>query len=172
MRRKTIVPGMLAAALAGLVLAASAAPAAAVTQSELESAGWTCIQPLPVTDEPHCIRPHRLALMFSGEARSTTFLVFDLEGRFLGAEVNLAGGDAPEQWAVPMRSSFLELHPDQENRRTFNGWRGDKEGTAMIDHILVSKAWTVKKAWIEYHHQDGIWPSDHYPVAAVVELAE
>jgi hypothetical protein len=91
MRRITIVPGMLVSALAGLVLAASAAPAAAVTQSKLEAAGWTCIQPLPVTDEPHCIRPHRLALMFSGEARTTTFLVFDLGGRFLGTEVNLRG---------------------------------------------------------------------------------
>jgi len=91
MRRFTIIPGLLTVALAAVALAASAAPAGAVTQSSLEKAGWTCIAPLPVTDEPHCIRPGGLARMFSGQARATTFLVFDLDGKFLGTEVNLRG---------------------------------------------------------------------------------
>lgn len=86
-----------------------------------------------------------------------------------GREVKLAGGEEPEKWATPLRSTFLELHPEVENRRTFNGWRGRKDGRFMIDHVLVSRGWTVKKAWIDYYQRDGIWPSDHYPVAAVIE---
>ena len=90
MRRFTIIPGLLAVALAAVALAASASPAGAVTQSQLGK-GWTCIAPLPVTDEPHCIRPGGIARMFSGQATATTFLVFDLGGKFLGTEVNLRG---------------------------------------------------------------------------------
>ncbi len=90
----------------------------------------------------------------------------------LGKEVALAGGEGPEKCDQPLRSSFLELHPEVENRRTANGWKGDKEGKSMIDHVLVSREWTVKKAWIDYFEKNGIWPSDHYPVAAVIELAE
>ena len=86
----------------------------------------------------------------------------------LGKKVTLAGGEEPEQWKNPLRCSLLELHPDEENRRTFNSWKGVKEGKATIDHVLVSPEWSISKAWIEYHHQGEMWPSDHYPVAAVV----
>ena len=89
----------------------------------------------------------------------------------IGQEVKLAGGEGPEKWKTPLRSTFLELPPEAVNRRSFNGWIGNKEGPHMIDHVLVSKGWKTKKAWIEYHHKDGIWPSDHFPVAAVIELA-
>jgi endonuclease/exonuclease/phosphatase family metal-dependent hydrolase len=89
----------------------------------------------------------------------------------IGQKVKLAGGEGLEKWKTPLRSTFLELHPEVVNRRSFNGWIGNKEGPHMIDHVLVSKGWKTKKAWIEYHHKDGIWPSDHFPVAAVIELA-
>ena len=92
MRRRTIITGLLAAALAALALTASAAPAAAVTQSQLENAGWNCIAPLPVTDEQHCAPPHGLARLFSGEAKTMTLLVFDASGKeFLGTEFNIRG---------------------------------------------------------------------------------
>ncbi len=91
MRRFTIIPGLLAVVLAAVALAASASPAGAVTQSQLEKAGWTCIVPLPVTDEPHCIRTADLVGMIGGQAETTTFLVFDLDGKFVGTEFNLRG---------------------------------------------------------------------------------
>jgi hypothetical protein len=90
MRRFTIIPGLLAVALAAVALAASASPAGAVTQSQLGK-GWTCIAPLPVTDEPHCIRTADFIGMIGGQAETTTFLVFDLDGKFLGTEFNLRG---------------------------------------------------------------------------------
>jgi hypothetical protein len=87
----TIIKGSLVAALAGLAVALVPAQSSAVEQPKLESAGWVCIQPLPVTEQAHCIRPHRLTAMFEGRARTTTFLVYDLDGNYLGTEVNLRG---------------------------------------------------------------------------------
>ena len=92
MRRTTIITSLLAVALAAVALGASASPAKAVTQSQLEKAGWTCIAPLPVTDEQHCVRPGGLARLFSGQARTMSFLVFDSSGEeFLGTEFNVRG---------------------------------------------------------------------------------
>jgi hypothetical protein len=92
MRRFTIISSLLAVALAAVALTASASPAGAVTQSQLEKAGWTCIAPLPVTDEQHCARPGGLARLFSGEARTMTLLVFNASGKeFLGTEFNIRG---------------------------------------------------------------------------------
>jgi hypothetical protein len=92
MRRFTIIPGLLAVALGAVALGASASPASAATQSQLEKAGWTCIAPLPVTDEQHCVRPGGLTRLFSGEAKTMTFLVFDASGEeFLGTEFNVRG---------------------------------------------------------------------------------
>jgi endonuclease/exonuclease/phosphatase family metal-dependent hydrolase len=86
----------------------------------------------------------------------------------LGQQVPLAGGSGPEKCAAPLRSSFLELHPDVADRRTFHGWQGGKEGKTMIDHILVSEEWTVVRAWIDCFEKAGVWPADHYPVGAVL----
>ena len=92
MRRFTIIPGLLAVALASVALGASASPANAATQSQLEKAGWTCVAPKPVTDEQHCVRPGGLERFFSGQAKTMTFLVFDANGEeFLGTEFNVRG---------------------------------------------------------------------------------
>lgn len=92
MRRFTMISGLLAVALTGVALAATASPAGAVTQSKLEKAGWTCVAPLPVTDEQHCARPGGLARLFSGQAKTMTLLVFDASGKeFLGTEFNIRG---------------------------------------------------------------------------------
>ena len=88
----------------------------------------------------------------------------------LGRKVALAGGAAPEQWKAPLRATFLELHPGVTNRNTFNHWKGFLPGSRMIDHVLVSPAWKIRKAWIEYHMKGKMVPSDHWPVAAVIEL--
>ena len=82
--------------------------------------------------------------------------------------VALLLGGAPRK-ETSFRESFLLLHPEEANRRTFNGWTGRKDGKALIDHILVSPAWTVKKAWIDRTSEGETWPSDHFPVGAVLE---
>lgn len=89
-----------------------------------------------------------------------------------GREVLLAGRSHPERWANPLRSAFFDRHPDTEDSKTFNGWTDDRKGAVMIDHVLVSHAWTVEKAWIEYHQREDMVPSDHWPVAAVLSLGK
>jgi hypothetical protein len=93
-KRTTMVTGLLAASLVALVLTASGsvAPAGAVTPSQLEKHGWTCITAEPVTDQLHCAKSRGLALMFSGEARTLKMLVFDSSGEtYLGTELNVHG---------------------------------------------------------------------------------
>ena len=46
------------------------------------------------------------------------------------------------------------------------------EAKRMIDHVLVSSHWEVRKAWIEHHMRGKMVPSDHWPVAAVIALAK
>lgn len=87
MRRITIIIGLLAAALASLVLVA---PASAVTTSQLNPAKWECITVPGVTLQLHCARSHRLEAAFQGEVRTLNMLVFDESGTtFLGTEFNM-----------------------------------------------------------------------------------
>ena len=90
----------------------------------------------------------------------------------LGRKVELAGGKVPDQWKSPLRAPFFELHPGVRNRNTFNRWKGVIPGSRMIDHVLVSSHWEVRKAWIEHHMRGKMVPSDHWPVAAVIALAK
>jgi hypothetical protein len=98
MRRKTTITCLFSASLVALALAASGsvAPAAAVTPSQLESHGWSCIAPSQIvpgaTDDPHCARSRGLARFFIGEARTLKMLVFDSSDQtFLGTEFNIRG---------------------------------------------------------------------------------
>lgn len=87
-----------------------------------------------------------------------------------GRRVNLAGGDAPERWEAPLVDVFDRLHRERKDRRTFHGWEGTKEGRHKIDHIFVSPQITPRKCEIVYTQKKGIWPSDHFPVRAVLTL--
>ncbi len=86
------VRGAFVGLLAAAALAASSGSAGAVTTTKLEKAGWTCVAPLPVTDELHCAHPGGLERMFSGEAKALDLLVFDASGEeYLGTEHNIRG---------------------------------------------------------------------------------
>jgi hypothetical protein len=90
LRRAAATTGVLVGLLAAAALASSADPAGAATQSQLEKAGWTCIAPLPVTDEQHCFAPKGFDRLSSGEARAVKALVFDATGtQFFGTELNV-----------------------------------------------------------------------------------
>jgi hypothetical protein len=94
MRRKTMITGLFSASLVALALAASGsvAPAGAVTPSQLEKHGWTCITAKPVTDQLHCARTRGLDRFFRLEAKTLKMLVFDASGEtYLGTELNVRG---------------------------------------------------------------------------------
>ncbi len=66
------------------------------------------------------------------------------------------------------RSAFPLLHPGSE-LGTFNGFR-DPSGGERIDHILLTPALQPLQAEIIDERVDGVWPSDHFPVVAVLSF--
>lgn len=75
-------------------------------------------------------------------------------------------GDADQ----PIRDSYREIHPNPtEHDGTFSSWTGDTTG-ARIDWILHSDQFTPTNAEINRTRQQGRFPSDHYPVQAILKL--
>lgn len=66
-----------------------------------------------------------------------------------------------------LTDTFRELHPGATDVGTFHGFGGDRNG-AKIDAVLASPGWRTRGAWIVTSNEDGRYPSDHFPVAAVV----
>jgi endonuclease/exonuclease/phosphatase family metal-dependent hydrolase len=50
---------------------------------------------------------------------------------------------------------------------TFHGFSG-RRGGRRIDHIVTTPDWTAAEATIDYTNNGGRYPSDHYPVTAVL----
>ena len=66
-----------------------------------------------------------------------------------------------------LRDSYRVVHPDAVDVGTFNGFEGRTAGP-KIDAILVSGSWNVESAAIVRTSPDGRYPSDHFPVVAVL----
>lgn len=70
---------------------------------------------------------------------------------------------------VPLVDTYRLLHPDAPESGTGHGFKGRRMGR-KIDHVLVGVgAATIHEATIVRTHVDGRYPSDHFPVAAVIE---
>ena len=63
--------------------------------------------------------------------------------------------------------TFRALHPDAGQVGTFNGFKGDTCGE-KIDAVLVSPGWSVLGAAIDRTRLEGRYPSDHFPVTAIL----
>ncbi len=65
-----------------------------------------------------------------------------------------------------LNNSFASMtNEEQHNSLSFHGFKGEIEGTP-IDHIFVSKPWSLKNVKLERFSKNGIYPSDHYPISA------
>jgi endonuclease/exonuclease/phosphatase family metal-dependent hydrolase len=69
--------------------------------------------------------------------------------------------------AAGLVDTFRVLHPDVEKVGTFNGFNGDRAGE-KIDSIWVTSDWDVIHAAIDRTKSGGRYPSDHFPVTAVL----
>lgn len=70
---------------------------------------------------------------------------------------------------IPLVDTFRVLHPDTPDAGTASGFGGHR-GRNKIDHVLVAAgAATVRVASIVRTHADGRYPSDHFPVTAILE---
>jgi len=71
-----------------------------------------------------------------------------------------------------MADTFRILRPDAKDTGTFNFWKGRTDGS-KIDYVYVSSDKTpkvIKAEIIHDHNDEGRYPSDHYPVWAVLEF--
>jgi endonuclease/exonuclease/phosphatase family metal-dependent hydrolase len=71
--------------------------------------------------------------------------------------------------AAALVDSFRVVHPDATGTGTFHGFRGTP-GADRIDAIFTSPHWRVLDAAIVRTQSAGRFPSDHFPVTAVLRL--
>jgi endonuclease/exonuclease/phosphatase family metal-dependent hydrolase len=76
-------------------------------------------------------------------------------------------GRAESRPPRPLRDTFRIAHPDETNAGTFHGFKGVPQ-PEKIDYILVEPGAKVVKAEIDRRSFDGRYPSDHFPVLAVI----
>jgi endonuclease/exonuclease/phosphatase family metal-dependent hydrolase len=75
----------------------------------------------------------------------------------------LVGGENPK-----LIDSYRAVHPERaKDEGTFHGFKGTRTG-ARIDWIFHTEHFTPTAAAIDHTSQDGRYPSDHYPVTAVL----
>ena len=71
---------------------------------------------------------------------------------------------------IPIVDSFREASPERSPyESTSSRWVGKREGT-RIDWILHSQEFTTLQSVINYTQDGGRYPSDHYPVQAIVRM--
>lgn len=72
---------------------------------------------------------------------------------------------------APLVDTFRVVHPDAVIVGTFNGFRGDRSSD-KIDYIFVEPDMRVLDAAILYDNENGRYPSDHFPIVALLSLTE
>lgn len=68
-----------------------------------------------------------------------------------------------------LADSWQLAHPSEVPIGTYHGFTG-VPASPKIDHILVTDRIRVLEADIHQRHFDGVYPSDHFPVSAVVQI--
>lgn len=63
--------------------------------------------------------------------------------------------------------AYRQVHPGGDNEATFHGF-GQASELTPIDWILVSDHFTVSDAAVDQSREGNLFPSDHYPVTAVL----
>lgn len=92
--------------------------------------------------------------------------------RYLKGKVARASTAPDEAAASPaLVDTYRVLHPEKKESGTFNGFKGTRGG-AKIDYILAPQDVRVLEAAILHDNSEGRYPSDHFPVLAVLRLPE
>ncbi len=87
-----------------------------------------------------------------------------ITGDFNAGENNLA---ILNILAAGFTDSFRKIHPDDKEVGTYHAFKGTVTGD-KIDFIFCSKEIKILKAEILRNNKDGRFPSDHFPVNAVI----
>ncbi len=90
--------------------------------------------------------------------------------RYLTGELARASSETVEPPPSPgLRDAFRVVHPDATEVGTFGAFEGRVTGR-KIDYVFVSESVTVHDASILLDSSDGRYPSDHYPVTAIIAI--
>lgn len=92
-----------------------------------------------------------------------------LMGDFNAGESNKAMVTLRGSGETAFLDTFRVVHPTADDDGTFNGFDGKTDGE-RIDSILVDRSWTIEAAEIVRTNDDGRYPSDHFPVTAVLQV--
>ncbi len=68
----------------------------------------------------------------------------------------------------PFQEAKLAIDPESASYGTWHNWTGDADAF-RIDFIIASRGLRPVEATIDRRRIDGLWPSDHFPVHAVLE---
>lgn len=68
------------------------------------------------------------------------------------------------------KDTYKQVSFPYANNASFNAFGAAKESTGIIDHIFISKHFTVNKWGVLTDTYRGRFPSDHFPVLAKVSF--
>jgi endonuclease/exonuclease/phosphatase family metal-dependent hydrolase len=71
--------------------------------------------------------------------------------------------------APVLTDTFHAVHPGSDGLGTYHAFHG-KSGGQKIDFVLASEGWQLIDAEIVRTSENGHYPSDHFPVTAIVKL--
>ena len=76
--------------------------------------------------------------------------------------------NGPDDASAKLIDSYRVIHPNrQPDEASFGGFKGVRKGS-RIDWILHSEKFTTRNATINYSQENGRYPSDHYPIEALL----
>jgi endonuclease/exonuclease/phosphatase family metal-dependent hydrolase len=106
-------------------------------------------------------------LLDSIAARQPAGVPVIVTGDFNAGEDNAAFEMLVGDAAARLADTYRTLHPAATEVGTFNGFVGTSDGP-KIDAILVTPDWLVVSSAIDRTNSAGRYPSDHFPVTAVL----
>ena len=97
----------------------------------------------------------------------------------LMGDMNARPGSKPIRILAENQHNYPDIHLTnifsspraEEAGNTYHGFKGKRKG-APIDYIFVSEEFEVDRAYVDTSSENGLYPSDHYPLMAVLRLKE
>lgn len=98
---------------------------------------------------------------------------------FFTGDFNAAEGSSPINYLqsdvnnpVKMNDSYRDIHPNEVNSGTYHYYSGTKTEN-KIDYVFAETGtFTTTSADIIHYNENGNYPTDHYPVEAVIKFNE
>ena len=107
--------------------------------------------------------------------KSSQLLLKYIEGKTLPAIITGDFNAGEDNQAIKIllkagfEDSFRKIHPDVKEASTYHAFKGGTKGD-KIDYILCTKDFKVSGAEINRTNRNGRYPSDHFPINALLEF--